>query len=855
MSGITNNLYPPIINTWMPAFIRTSPCKVYFSLSDYNSIENIQNAQVIVNYQNNNLSALDPIQYPAGIKIAKIDIDNNVQGSNKYYITISPSDLDGGFELNQFYKVQIRFTSIDAEALSDSSKIASWLVNNQQYFSEWSTVCIIKGIEQPLIYIKGFENIDGQIAFASETISFVGKMYYNANTELEKEYLKSYQIDIYNTFTNQLEYSSGIIYTELYNPNEINYTFPYLLEDGIIYEAVITYITNNEYQGSATYTFSIIAQFVDTFDATIEAVPEEEHGRIKVNITSDTDTYFGNLIIRRTSNKSNFKIWEDIKILLVLDDKELNVSWYDYTVESGTLYKYCAQKINSYEERGAVVQMSDPIMIVLDDIFLTQKDFQLRVRYNPSISSFKHALSESVVETIGSRYPFFRRNGNVNYRQFPISGLITHFCDDQGIFLNKENIYLESKEYYDKFNEDNNIDEYQDYIYEREFRKKIIDFLYQDDIKLFRSTTEGNILIKLLDVSFTPNEVLGRMIYSFSASAYEVDECSIENYSKYNILDIGTFNPHVTSTFDRLGQKFGPFDASQNVIDVIQKDIQNNQTKKYIDTVKYLTWIRLSFEDAPYPIRILPNGNMEPVLNGAVDNNCLLGYIVYINNSPIFISRKGYYELIDNDVIITSLYFPIKTNVLVDYIGEIERSESDSEKIGRISSTMKIGQIYDIFNLEDSIVQQLYLKYHRKSSNYYQDLLSIDKISIEALPGTVILIKDSYDDTYERHVIGETSRLTLYKDDAIFMDFYFCGIHLIKSSGNNPRPFEYIDTRISVQNENDIEDVINNGVYLIGGKRKIYYGGNWYDFNENHDVQCPVEAMIDYEYELLRGEY
>ena len=43
MPGIGNNLYPPIVSTYMPAFIRTTACRIYFSLSIYNSIEEIKN--------------------------------------------------------------------------------------------------------------------------------------------------------------------------------------------------------------------------------------------------------------------------------------------------------------------------------------------------------------------------------------------------------------------------------------------------------------------------------------------------------------------------------------------------------------------------------------------------------------------------------------------------------------------------------------------------------------------------------------------------------------------------------------------------------------------------------------------
>jgi len=44
--------------------------------------------------------------------------------------------------------------------------------------------------------------------------------------------------------------------------------------------------------------------------------------------------------------------------------------------------------------------------------------------------------------------------------------------------------------------------------------------LYKNNVKLFRSATEGNILVKLMDISFTPNITLHRHIYSFSCTAY-----------------------------------------------------------------------------------------------------------------------------------------------------------------------------------------------------------------------------------------------------------------------------------------------------------------------------------------------
>ena len=42
MAGLGNNLYPPIFKkAYMPAFSISSECKIYFSLSVYNSISDI----------------------------------------------------------------------------------------------------------------------------------------------------------------------------------------------------------------------------------------------------------------------------------------------------------------------------------------------------------------------------------------------------------------------------------------------------------------------------------------------------------------------------------------------------------------------------------------------------------------------------------------------------------------------------------------------------------------------------------------------------------------------------------------------------------------------------------------------
>ena len=152
----------------------------------------------------------------------------------------------------------------------------------------------------------------------------------------------------------------------------------------------------------------------------------------------------------------------------------------------------------------------------------------------------KHTISDSKVETLGSPFPFIKRNGIINYRTFPISGLITFIMDEEGLFATKEDIYgTQNIIFYSAFETENNITDFNNTTYEREFRKKVSQFLSKDELKLFRSPTEGNILIRLTDINFSPNTALGRHIWSFSGTAYEMDDCSIDNYIKYGIIKMG----------------------------------------------------------------------------------------------------------------------------------------------------------------------------------------------------------------------------------------------------------------------------------------------------------------------------
>lgn len=114
--AVFNNIYPPTLPTYGKTFLLDSGnalldiCRLYFSISSYNSYSDISHTQVTVVHQDSNQSVLSPTKYPCDIMLKPLKVDNTIMSDEKYYIDILKTDLeDGKFEINTYYKVQIRF--------------------------------------------------------------------------------------------------------------------------------------------------------------------------------------------------------------------------------------------------------------------------------------------------------------------------------------------------------------------------------------------------------------------------------------------------------------------------------------------------------------------------------------------------------------------------------------------------------------------------------------------------------------------------------------------------------------------------------------------------------------------------
>lgn len=223
---------------------------------------------------------------------------------------------------------------------------------------------------------------------------------------------------------------------------------------------------------------------------------------------------------------------------------------------------------------------------------LTSKNCQLRFQGNPTVTNFKREVQEGFQSTIGSQYPFYSRIGKSNYRTLQFNGLVTINFDFTSLFLEldstnpsyekrgllwEKNLIVPIEKVYEqqqisvnrrRFNINNpfiatsaddnffpgpatiyddkliasrrkkyNTKQSSDMIYlERMFREKVMSWLADGKPKLFRSETEGNMIVITSNASFTPLSGSQRMVYTVQFTMTEIAEYNLTNLLKYNIL-------------------------------------------------------------------------------------------------------------------------------------------------------------------------------------------------------------------------------------------------------------------------------------------------------------------------------
>ena len=314
---------------------------------------------------------------------------------------------------------------------------------------------------------------------------------------------------------------------------------PDLIEDYVFNNSNYTLIGSTAYfnftkdtnSNDNNYIFSIKDKIIKDYDLNMGNVTLQ-----KVSTGLAQGMY---ILIRRSSSRDNFGRWQNLGIAPVDHNNIQRIIWNDFTVQPGVFYKYAFIKCNADNDWLGVYQPQNKYMIDTWDIFISDEDRQLKISLDPQISNFSIKTNESVIETIGSQYPFIRRNNIINYKTFSLSGTISAFMDlgFNDFNASKQDLYNDSYNNYELYNSKNNVSFYNDFIYEKFFRQEVIKFLQKNNVKLFRSLTQGNMLVKLSNITFTPNITLGRRIYSFSCTVYEIANNSMDNINKYKIMN------------------------------------------------------------------------------------------------------------------------------------------------------------------------------------------------------------------------------------------------------------------------------------------------------------------------------
>ena len=711
------------------------------------SIDEIQGFAVKITYHQNNLSAIKPV-YTSGEKA--IDFGRNWFIGNKtsiigpnaggwYYITIPRSFFDPDAR-GKLFRVQMCIITEPFTIVGDHIKIEG--DSNEYTYSKWynhlkatsnlsepSNIMLIKCIKEPIVSILN-ANIASTVVTVVQREFSLNPLIVGQVELFDDEYLDQYRFTLYDSNNREIE-SSGWIQNDSYSETNISHRFKQTLEDNAEYSVNFEILTGSGYQAAAKdrYTFSTCSSMLGDLKYWNFQYEESEFDRenacatLQFKYAKDLTNILGkNYLILRTSQDSNFNIWEPLKYFMIDSENELPLEkskngyyiFRDFTIECGKKYRYGLVEENNIGSRSNILDMTgfgdqefrtQTVQIFFEYSYIFADGVQLRLPFNCELSSFKRTKLQSKIDTIGSKYPTICVNGMADYAEFPISATISILSDEYDTFIKKNEFGMyqngdllfatdffkqlekrnpcESTEHGEKYRNEvttNNNDD--NTLYERVFREAVLNFLGNNKPKLFKSSTEGNLIIGLINVSTTPENSVNRMITKLSATAYEIMDNTLENMNEYSIIDIGKYNDEIDLHRVGLGQLAGCFtgiktrDAAsirdtqaekQDLINIIKTQCNSIVTENLQRKFKRLKsfWIELHPDiDNEAEIKKLNNLLPEYILQKQIqiDNNTVINWNALTDRAwknivPFYVTdavkdtnpaEMGLYELDDN---------------------------------------------------------------------------------------------------------------------------------------------------------------------------------------------------------------
>lgn len=524
-------LYPPYIEGKIPAFVKagTITLTVPFQLNPLVGKNDFDKLVLV-------LKSISGEQLRGIIEATPYYVyeENNQDihmGYADFKIPVADKDWTTPINIGQYYKVQVAFKNGDS-------------------IGYYSSTGITKCIAEPTCSIENLQ----QNEVVANPFTFVGV--YNYGSEEDNEKLYSCRFDVYDDSYNLYDTSGEIIHSANKTDGKDAWELTKNLQPDQIYYIQYNYLTQNNYEGS-TPKYPIMEglfqpknNWYNSFEFNVDPKNESGKNTIIINTTSPTSLVNGTYKIVRTSSETNYEDWVDMFEFSIANqaiDSKSPITWNDYFLTHGVKYKYALQRFNSKGVRlEREFETKQPILADFEDMFLFDGKRQLRLAFNPKVSSFKTTILENKVDTLGGSYPFFYRNGNIAYKDFPISALISINMDENFDFLDEEKVkqLLNLKDGVPAPGRPSTPTNLSEAIsrtttlttdnmrVEREFKTEVLNWLNNGKFKLFRSPAEGNFLVRLMNVNLSPIDTLGRMIHSFNANAYEVGTSDVRSLLK-----------------------------------------------------------------------------------------------------------------------------------------------------------------------------------------------------------------------------------------------------------------------------------------------------------------------------------
>lgn len=509
------------------------------------------------------------------------------------YFTINLASF-ASLVTNQYYQMQLYLYKEESQdgvplQIENGSVYTTLSFPSGIVVSQPSQITLIRPINTPSVVFE-YPVANGHLVDLNH---FSGYIQDSPNaTRVSPEYIDSLSYSLYKKDNN----GETLVYTSPKIKNSLGTRF-YVDTSNLVLEEAnyvlkVEYTTINGYAGKAEVSFDnslkipgeedgenySLSLIVDRFD--------EEAGWIKLRFnaqegksnSSNEESY--NVRLQRSDWDSNYGSWKTIfednfsslpselyyhkEIVDVLIESPKKYSYRFILTNKSTTNYFFVYDLAPGSENSDLRQTYHT-----DKSFLLDKDYQLSLDYNLNVSDLKYVVQENLTSTLGGRYPVVQRSGQTYYRQFKLSG--TLFFDhierspsnvseppEDSAEEYRKNRYLWEKEnlfacplYFSDEKKDLYKNIYQK-IYKRAtepqvyrgtaaeekwLRKELLaraqEFLTNTNLKLFKSPIEGNMVVYLSQVSFTPNKTLGREVVDFSCTATEVCEPSWSNMRDY----------------------------------------------------------------------------------------------------------------------------------------------------------------------------------------------------------------------------------------------------------------------------------------------------------------------------------